>query len=171
MVRSGNRCRREISGMPGKRILALCRLHPIDDMPRQHQEPRTDSQVSFVGSLQVHIELKRALLGGKAQDPAGIEEFRSFSDGEYNMFAQGIQYPTVSLLLRMADEQNLASGQFLRLRIQRISTGRLWTVVPRVISARKVPKGNSPKTQTRNGAFSCGKASGGQSTKLGKFAR
>src|SRR6267378_3607426 len=55
--------------------------------------------------------------------------------------------------------------------IQRISRRRLWTVVPRVISAREVPKENSPKTQIRNGVFTDGNTSGGQSTKLGKFAR
>src|SRR5882762_7935225 len=55
--------------------------------------------------------------------------------------------------------------------IQRISRRRSWTVVPRVISAREVPKENSPKTQISNDAFPDGNTSGGQSTKLGKFAR
>jgi len=101
--------------MPGKRILALCSLRPIHDVPRQRQEPRTDFQVRFVSSLQVHVKLKGSRLRGKGQDSAGVEEFRSFSDGEYDMFTHGIQRLAVSLLLRVADEQNLAGGQFLRL--------------------------------------------------------
>ena len=101
--------------MPGKRILALCGLRPIHDMSRQRQEPRTDFQASFVGGLQVHVKLKRSLLSGKTQDPAGVEEFRGFSDGEHNMVAHDIKCMAVSLLLRVADEQNLAGGQFLRL--------------------------------------------------------
>ncbi len=49
-------------------------------MPRQRKEPRTDFQVSLVGGLQIHVKLKRSLLGGKTHDSAGVEELRGFSD-------------------------------------------------------------------------------------------
>ena len=66
--------------MAWKCILALCSLRPIYNMPRQRKEPRTDFQVSLVGGLQIHVKLKRSLLGGKTHDSAGVEELRGFSD-------------------------------------------------------------------------------------------
>lgn len=96
-------------------MLALCGLRPIYNVPRQRKEPRTDLQVSLVGGLQIHVKLKRSLLGEKAHDSAGVKEFRGFSDSEHNMVAHGIQHLAVSLLLRVADEQNLTGGKFLQL--------------------------------------------------------
>src|SRR2546423_1160374 len=107
MVRSCKRWRREGLRMVRIGMSALCGLRLIHDATCQGKQARTDFQVRLVGSLQIYVKLNCSPLAGETHDPTGVKKLWCFSDGEHHPAAHGIQRLVISLLLRVAYEQNL----------------------------------------------------------------
>ena len=94
-------------------MLAFRRLRPGDDVPRQRQHVRTDSEVCIAGRPYVDFKLQPVFRDQEIDGAAASEKIGSFADGQHVSSLNGFEYASVALTLRPANEKNVAGAQIL----------------------------------------------------------
>jgi len=147
-------------------MLTFRRLRPGDDVPRQRQHVRTDSEMCVAGGSYVDFKLQLVFRDQEIDRAAVGEKIGSFAYGQHVSSLNGFEYASVVLTLRAANEKNVASAQVL------------FFACPANFHA-SAADGSSlgglcqrgSERQRKSGDCSAEKASGGHSTNRGKAAR
>src|SRR5439155_20234504 len=111
MVSASNLCRSDARGVILPVILTLRRFRCPQHPARHRQQLRADSQVRFFRGRQVDFKRHHPVLVGQLNHPSGVREVARLANRQRRRSVQPPQDLGVVLLLRPANERDLATAQ------------------------------------------------------------